>query len=46
MKNPVKQRNHVALALQQRGSGSRVHGKSKKATRRADKISLKKGVEY
>lgn len=43
MKKPVKQRNHIALALMARGGASRVHGKTKKAQRRNDKVSLSKG---
>lgn len=38
----MKQRNHVALALLQRGGSTKVHKKSRKAERRADRIQLKK----
>lgn len=40
----MKQRNHVALALMKRGGGSKVHQKSRKAQRRADRIQLNKDL--
>ncbi len=38
-----KPRNHVVLAMLKAGKKSSVHGKTKKAQRRQDKMALKKG---
>ena len=38
----MKQRNHVALALLQRGGGTKSHQKPQKAQRRADRVQLHK----
>ena len=38
----MTQRNHVALALLKRGGGTKVHKKSRKAERRADRVQLQK----
>ena len=41
----MKPRNHVVLAMIRSNKQSAVHGKSKKALRREDKINLKKGKD-
>ena len=38
----MKQRNHVAFALLQRGGGTKQHQKPHKAQRRASRVQLNK----
>lgn len=38
----MNQRNHIALALLKRGGGTKVHRKTRKAQRRAEKTRLTK----
>lgn len=40
----MKPRNHVVLALLRSNKGSQIHGKSKKALRKADKNSLSRSL--
>lgn len=46
MKKLMTPRNHVVLAAIKRSGGAGSHGKSTKASRRANKIALRKGVEW
>ncbi len=41
----MKDRNHVVLALIKSNKRTTIHGKSKKAKRRAEKIQLQKELE-